>query len=153
WNTNIDNAWFWRGPDGNLNCGLMDWGHARQMNVVYALWGCLCGAGLEVWDTRLEEMLALFASQYSASGGPMLCLRELRQHLTVYIAIVGLANLMDVPALVLGRLPEAAGAGSLNDAIFEDHEIVRSFLHILQVFLHFWSANDIAGSVKDIVSG
>ena len=24
WNANIDNAWFWREPDGALRCGLID---------------------------------------------------------------------------------------------------------------------------------
>jgi hypothetical protein len=25
WNANVDNAWFWRDPDRQLHCGLMDW--------------------------------------------------------------------------------------------------------------------------------
>jgi hypothetical protein len=39
WNANIDNAWFWRDEAGVLQCGLLDWGHANQMNVAFALWG------------------------------------------------------------------------------------------------------------------
>jgi hypothetical protein len=33
WNANVDNAWFWRNPGGELACGLMDWGNVSQMNV------------------------------------------------------------------------------------------------------------------------
>ena len=57
-NPNIDNAWFWRDASGALGCGLLDWGRVRQMNVAYALWGSLCGAGLDIWDTHLDELLA-----------------------------------------------------------------------------------------------
>ena len=39
WNANVDNAWFWR-RDGDLECGLMDWGCVGQMNVAMAIWGC-----------------------------------------------------------------------------------------------------------------
>jgi len=41
WNTNIDNAWFWRDAQGVLQCGLLDWGMVRQMNLAYGLWGGL----------------------------------------------------------------------------------------------------------------
>src|SRR3546814_9804042 len=39
WNAHIDNAWFWRDADGTLQCGLMDWGRVRQLNLAYPLWG------------------------------------------------------------------------------------------------------------------
>src|SRR6202020_824086 len=52
-NAHIDNAWFWRDGSGTLQCGLLDWQRGRQMNVAYALWGALCGAGLDIWNDHL----------------------------------------------------------------------------------------------------
>jgi hypothetical protein len=63
WHANIDNAWFRRDDSGVLQCGLLDWGHANQMNVAFALWGCLCTAGLDIWDHHPQMLLVLFGRE------------------------------------------------------------------------------------------
>ena len=60
WNANIDNAWFWRNAQGELECGLMDWGRVGQMNVALAIFGALSGAEIELWNEHLTELLTLF---------------------------------------------------------------------------------------------
>jgi len=92
WNANVDNAWFWRDQDGELECGLMDWGHVSQMNLAMSLWGCLSGAEVEIWDKHLDELLALFAVEFRNCGGPPLDVHELRLHLELYIAMMGVAD-------------------------------------------------------------
>src|SRR5207302_2501667 len=110
-----DNAWFWRDAAGELQCGLFDWQRGRQMNLAYALWGGLCGASLEIWDDHLDELLALFTDELHAQGGPKLDLGELKLHLHLYTATMGIAQLIEAPALVLSRLPEAAQASGPLD--------------------------------------
>ena len=142
YNANIDNAWFWRDASGALGCGLLDWGRVRQMNVAYALWGSLCGAGLEIWDDHLEELLTLFTAELEAHGGPRLDAAELELHLDFYVATMGLATLMEAPALVLSRLPEAAAAHGPLDPIFLKDDVARGFLHVFTAFLHLWQTHD-----------
>jgi len=72
WNTNIDNGWFWRDEDDELQCGLMDWGRVRQLNLTFAIWGCLNAAPFKLWDEHLEELLQLFVEEYHEHGGPLL---------------------------------------------------------------------------------
>jgi hypothetical protein len=147
WNTNIDNAWFWREPSGGLQCGLLDWGLVRQMNVGVALWGGVCGAGPEIWERHLDELLALFIATLEAHGGPGLDAAELRLHLDLSVAMLGLGLMMDVPALVLSRLPEAAEAqGPLDPILFKD-EVVRGFLHVFTAFLRLWRNHDFGASL------
>lgn len=55
--------------DARRFTGLMDWGRVGQLNVAFALWGCLGGAPLEVWDNHLEELLALFSTEFAARAG------------------------------------------------------------------------------------
>src|SRR5260370_4682705 len=70
WNAHVDNAWFWRNGRGELECGLLDWGHVSQMNVAMALGGCLTGAEPDLLVTHLEPLLALFAAEFSDCEAP-----------------------------------------------------------------------------------
>ncbi len=147
YNAHIDNAWFWREPSGRLQCGLLDWGRVRQMNVAYALWGSLCGASLEIWNNHLDELLTLFIEEFSAHGGPRLDLERLELHLDLYVASVGLSMLMDAPALVLARLPEAATAHGPRDPVFRKNQIALGFFHVFTSFLNLWQMHDFGASL------
>ena len=152
YNANIDNAWFWRDASGALGCGLLDWGRVRQMNVAYALWGSLCAASLEIWDSHLEELLALFVAELHAHGGPQLDVAELELHLDFYVATMGLATLIDAPALVLSRLPEAAAAHGPLDPVFLKDDVARGFLHVFTAFLHLWQRQDFGASLDRLLA-
>lgn len=148
WNANIDNAWFWGDASGAMHCGLMDWGRVRQMNVAYAIWGSLSAASLEIWDRHLDELLGLFVDEFRSHGGPGLAVEDLRLHMDLYVATMGLAWLMEAPTKVLARLPEAANATSLRDPVFRNNESARAQLHISTAFLHLWQTHDFAASLN-----
>ena len=147
YNANIDNAWFWRDPAGELQCGLLDWGRVRQMNVAYALWGSLCGTSVEIWHDHLDEFLQLFIDEYVAHGGPRLDLGRLKLHLDLYVASVGLSMLMDAPALILARLPEAATARGPRDPLFRTNQVALGFFHVFIAFLNLWQMHDFGASL------
>jgi hypothetical protein len=151
YNANIDNAWFWRDAAGALGCGLLDWGRVRQMNVAYALWGSLCGASLDIWDRHLDELLALFTTELHAHGGPRLDVAELELHLDFYVATMGLATLIEAPALVLARLPEAADARDPLDPVFCKDAVAHGFLHVFTGFLHLWERHDFGASLDRLL--
>ncbi len=147
YNANIDNAWFWRDSAGRLQCGLLDWGRVRQMNVAYALWGSLCGADGEIWHEHLDELLQLFIDEYRVHGGPLLVLERLELHLDFYVAGIGLCMLMDAPALILARLPEAADASGPRDPVFRQNQVAAGFLHVFTSFLNLWHMHDFGASL------
>lgn len=147
WNAHIDNAWFWRDEEGKLQCGLIDWGRVRQLNLAYALWGCLSAATVELWEQHLDEFLALFLRELHAQGGPHIETSELRLHLVLYIATIGLAGLLITPERILFRLPEAVQASGPHDPIFEKSEQARNLLHIFTNFLHLWQRLDFGANL------
>jgi hypothetical protein len=151
-NANIDNAWFWRDATGALSCGLFDWQRARQMNLGYALWGGLCGAELSIWDHRLDELIGVFLGELAAGGGPRLDRDELKLHLDLYAATMGLAQLVEAPALVLSRLPEAATASGPQDPVFGRSEAARSFLHVFTAWLNLWARRDFGASLDRVLA-
>jgi len=146
WNANVDNAWFWR-SGGNLECGLMDWGCAGQMNVAMAIWGAMCSAETELWDRHLDDLLDVFRKEFSAAGGPALASDVMKQHLMLYVAIMGLAWLLDVPSYLLRLLPERVS--DRFDPQIADNEQARSRLLMMTNLLNLWETNDFVGALDD----
>lgn len=138
WNAHVDNAWFWTDTNGDIECGLMDWGNASQMNVGMALWGCLSAAEPQLWNDHLDDLIQLFASEYERSGGPALDVNELKLHLTIYVAMMGLAWMLDAPRLVLAHAADPADASDRFDVRIAGNERARSQLLIMTVFLNLW---------------
>jgi len=150
WNANIDNAWFWRdGPDGRgaLRCGLMDWGCVSQMNLGMALWGAMSGAETGMWDEHFDDLLSLFATEFHRCGGPRLDPERLRRDTLLYAAAMGVAWLLDVPALLRKRFGDAP-PDSRTDPRIRDDESVRAPLQMLSNLLFLWERHRV-GEVLD----
>lgn len=142
WNANIDNAWFWRDDAGELHCGLLDWGGVAQLHMAKALWGCLSGVEIEIFDQHIDELLGVFIEAHRAAGGPVLDGVLLRRHFDLTVVLMGLAWLMDAPPLVRAGVPELADVKSRLDPRFEQDETARVQLQILNNFLHHWYKSD-----------
>ena len=142
WNANVDNAWFWRNAQGELECGLLDWGHVSQMNVAMSLWGALCAAEIDLWDHHFNELLALFVAVFRRCGGPLLEVEELKLHLHLYIAMMGLAWLLDAPARIQAQFPDLNDVKNRFDPRFAANEPARVQLHMMTTFLNLWETQD-----------
>jgi hypothetical protein len=138
WNGNIDNAWFWTGPDGILRCGLLDWGRVGQMHLGLALWGALSAAEPEMIDQHLDGLLGLFAVEFASVGGGPMEVGILRERMFLHVALMGLAWLMDAPTLILRELPDLDPMADRFDACFQQNETARVQLHMLTNFLTLW---------------
>jgi hypothetical protein len=148
WNANVDNGWFWRDAEGRLQCGLLDWGGVGQMSVALALYGSLSGAEPEIWDDPLDELLALFAAQYRAAGGPDLEPAELKLHLQLMTALMGLAWLLDAPPIIRAQVPELAAVESPRDPRFAANETARMRLHMITMFFNVWRGQDFRATLE-----
>jgi hypothetical protein len=142
WNANVDNAWFWRNAHGELECGLMDWGHVGQMNVALALFGSLSAAEIEVWDRHLVELLTQFVAELNHCGGPLLDVQELKFQLLLFVAMMGLAWLMDAPALIQMQLNDLSQITDRFDPRFRCNETARVQLHMLTTVLNLWQTEN-----------
>jgi hypothetical protein len=138
WNANVDNAWFWRDDDSVLCCGLLDWGCVGQMNVAMALWGALSGAEVDLWDHHLDELLNVFVSEIRGCGGPELDVADLTNQVMLYVAIMTVAWLLDVPALIRSRFGDAATTMTRTDPLIKNDESVRAPLQMLNNALNLW---------------
>lgn len=150
WNANIDNAWFWRDGNGTVRCGLMDWGCVSQMNLGMALWGAMSGAENDMWDSHLDDLLELFVGEFERSGGPRLDPGRLRRHTLLYAAVMGVAWLLDVPALVRRRF-DIAPTRRMDPRIRDD-EGVRAPLQMLSNLLLLWQRHPLGDLLDDALA-
>lgn len=152
WNAHIDNCFFSRRPDGALDCGLIDWGRVGQITLGAVLWGGLSAAHHAIWDDHIDELVALFAAEYHAHGGPLVTPDELAFHLTLHMAAMGVARVLAFPEVVVFRLPECLDAAGPLDPMFEAVEPARNSLHIYTVFLKFWQRRDFGEALDRLLA-
>jgi hypothetical protein len=155
WNANVDNAWFWRSPDNpdnHVHCGLLDWGCVGQMNVAMALWGAMSGAETDMWDNHLDDLLRLFVGEIRTCGGPTLDMSELHHQLMLYVGIMAVAWLLDVPALIRSRFGDTARSLIRTDSLIKDDESVRAPLQMLTNALNLWETQHL-GDLLDAALG
>jgi len=150
WNANVDNAWFWRTDNRELHCGLLDWGNVSRMNVAMALWGCLSGAEVRLWDGHLDELLAHFIETYHRGGGSLLTQEELDRHMALYAISMGVAWLLDVPAYLRRRLPDLDRSADRLHPDIQGDETIRVRLQMMTVFLNLWYHRDFDSLWRDI---
>jgi hypothetical protein len=137
WNANIDNAWFWRDAGDVLHCGLMDWGCVSQMNLGMAIWGAMSGAETDIWGNHIDELLQSFVEEVHRCDGPALDTDRLFRHTLLYAAVMGVAWLLDVPALIRARFG-ADIPGGRRDPRIKGDESVRAPLQMLSNLLNLW---------------
>ena len=151
WNAQLDNAWFWRSDKNDLRCGLMDWGNAGQLNVAMAIWGCLCGAQIQVWE-QIDDLVAVFIEAFYRAGGRMLRREQVMAHLDLYIAHMGVRYMLDTPSYIQSRLPAGSRPNGYLDPIIQDDERLRSQLAILTNFLGRWVRRDYSAMIRAFIT-
>jgi hypothetical protein len=135
-----------------VHCGLLDWGCVGQMNVAMALWGAMSGAETDMWDHHLDDLLGLFVAEIRKCGGPHLNVSELHHQLMLYVGIMAVAWLLDVPPLIRSRFGDAARSLNRNDPLIKDNESVRAPLQMLTNALNLWETQQL-GDLLDAALG
>jgi hypothetical protein len=136
WNANVDNAWFFtdlRGelrPDG-LGLRRPD---ARRDGVV----GRPVGGRAHAAGPASRRAAELFVAEFAAAGGRALDVAHLRTRLFQYIAVMGVAWLLDVPAMLRARLGDPLMGLTRADSRIADDEALRAPLLMLTNVLDLW---------------
>lgn len=152
WNSNIDNAWFWRTLDGSLDCGLLDWGMVRQMNVATGLWGGLSACDTTFLAEELDGLLDHYRMELEAQGGPALPADLLALHFDLALAITGLSLMMDLPGLVGARMPDIGKAHGPHDPLVRRDKVVEGFLLVTTNFLNLWALRRFGESLATVIA-
>ena len=148
WNANIDNCWFWRDAQGQLQSGFVDWANAGQISVAQSVSGAISGAEPWVWNEHLDELLTVYIDEYAAQGGPQLSLDELRLHNLLIVAVSGVAYSMSAPLAVERDIADIDAVESYRDDCFRQHENARIQLHMMTKMLNVWQTRKLGDMVR-----
>ncbi|WP_310531720.1 hypothetical protein [Novosphingobium sp.] len=146
-NANIDNAWFWREPEGALRSGLIDWGSVGQMSVAQSIWGCLGAAEPETHDRHFDGLIDLFVAEYAQAGAPILDRGELAQHVEMHVMLSAL-HMTTAPPAILREVPDPAEAADRYDPVFTANETARVQLKVTIALLNMWSRRDLGRHLR-----
>jgi hypothetical protein len=144
WNAHVDNCIFTRDDDGNLDCGFIDWGRVGRITLGSVLWGALSAAHHAIWDEHIDELLALFAAEYHAAGGPAITADALDDHLALHMAGMGTARVLAFPEIIEFRLPACVDASGPHDPMFEPvtADAARNCRQVYVNLLQHWRRRD-----------
>lgn len=76
-NGNTDNAFFYRRSDGELDCGLLDWGSFAHMAFASAFQGSFVSCLGNMLAEHDDRLICAWADAYHATGAPPLDVSEL----------------------------------------------------------------------------
>ena len=138
-NLNLDNAWFWRTPEGKLEAGLIDWGSAGQMSLGQSFQGMLFAANPDDFLALRRRMVDRFVTDYEAAAGVQLDASKLLLHAKI-------ASMTGLPLLVYAlqdlsaryadeRLRALTGP---NDPLLRTDSGLGTMLSMLGTFLSEW---------------
>ena len=144
WNAHVDNCIFHRDAEGRLDCGFIDWGRVGQITLGAVLWGALSAAHHSIWDEHIDELLALFAAEYHAAGGPPISAEALDLHLALHMATMGVARVLAFPEIIEFRLPDCVAASGPHDPMFEPvtADAARNCRQVYVNLLQHWRRRD-----------
>jgi hypothetical protein len=147
WNANIDNAWYWRDENGDLACGLMDWGNVGQMSMVTALSSCLVFAEPDFQLANLGHFFALFATEFEQAGGGPLDPAALERQFALHMVAGAIEWPLDAVPLIERHIPDLALVTDRFDPRIADDEFPRTQLHLLTARLMLWKNSNPRGLI------
>jgi hypothetical protein len=149
WNGNIDNSWFERDAQGELQCGFIDWANCGQLPLTQIVIGALSCAEPQVWADHLDELLSIFVEAFEAQGGLKLDLDELSLHVRLSVASnFGLS--MAAPVAIARDIEDIDAVTSSRDPIFRDRYSSRVMLHSMTLMLENWKALNLGDLVRGL---
>jgi len=89
--------------------------------------------------------------EFERCGGPTLDRGELKRHLIVYAAMMGLTWLLDVPQTLSG-ISDLSEVTDRRDSRIASNERFRAQLLILTAFLNLWEKTDMGAVLADLAS-
>jgi hypothetical protein len=138
-NLNLDNAWFWRTPTGNLQAGLIDWGSAGQMSLGQSFQGMLFASEPSKFLALRQTLVSHFVAEYKQASGVTLDGEKLLLHAKI-ASITGLPLLVFAIGDALGRYSKAdlRGISNTNDPRLSTDSGLGTMLSMLGIFLEEW---------------
>ena len=138
-NLQLDNAYFWRDANGDLDCGLLDWYSCSRAAYAQVWLGCLSGAEGHVLAAHDLDIFASFAAEHEKFGGPKIDPEDLRERFTLFFPSYLIGNFTKIKTHILSEvpIPDWADLASKDD-VFNGPWNARCFSIMIANGLSYW---------------
>lgn len=131
-NLNVDNAWYWRDPSGELHAGLLDWGGAGQMSVAQALSSMMMMPEPEKYCGLVELVFATFLEKLAEGCGIALDPDELRLQYKASLFSTAIHSIITIVVDACAMIPDDAWTSMPNrfDPLLLDSGMIATVIWI-----------------------
>jgi len=150
-NLQSDNAYFWRDENGELDCGVFDFGGlGRGPSYVGNFMGCLSGADAPLLLENEESFMKTFAETFHRYGGPQVDVEELLMRWRLFWLMCASDTCSWIERDALREIPEAEWKSikSRHDPKFMDTWNARCRTTTFISCLEYWPNRDL-GKIFD----
>eukprot|EP00442_Polarella_glacialis_P045907 CAMPEP_0115150436 /NCGR_PEP_ID=MMETSP0227-20121206/65045_1 /TAXON_ID=89957 /ORGANISM="Polarella glacialis, Strain CCMP 1383" /LENGTH=621 /DNA_ID=CAMNT_0002560815 /DNA_START=66 /DNA_END=1931 /DNA_ORIENTATION=- len=160
-NLNVDNAYFWRTEDGNLDLGVFDWGGMGSKSLGFKMWWWLYCIEFDVLAPNMDRFLDCLVDSYSEFGGPKLD-KEVLRMMFVLTALQQMFGLLSAIPSIYKMCPKKEFT-SIKDRFdprvgenIHGKSTLRLYLQVMGTvcqMVHEWNTEEIVENFTSLVCG
>lgn len=139
-NAQIDNAFYWRDGEGNVQCGLLDFGGVGFMPIPTAIANGWIGAESDMMDEHEERLIQAFIDEYAKITGFRFDHQDLWMHIKLAHATVLPGCCANVGTLISKAVDpkDWPRITSRRDPLIDDNFLARCYFVQIEMFLAMW---------------
>jgi len=138
-NAQVDNAFYWLNPTGDMECGLLDWGGVSHGCIPACIGNGWMGAEPLVMDEHEEKLVRLFIDEYEKIAGFRFDFDDLYMHIKMSQACVFYGCCANL-GMLLRIIPRAEWKNVKNryDKRIDDNFLIRCYFVQVEMYLGMW---------------
>jgi hypothetical protein len=121
------------------------------MHLACAFYGLICSAETDFLNTHRHALICQVAEEYHRCGGPAINVAAYARSIKLACGLMGLAWMMDAPAIIAASLPDYCTVKSRFEPKLESNFLARVQLQPLIVVLNEWRNNHIGAAMREII--
>eukprot|EP00747_Dinoflagellata_sp_TGD_P098444 gnl/TRDRNA2_/TRDRNA2_167454_c0_seq1.p1 gnl/TRDRNA2_/TRDRNA2_167454_c0~~gnl/TRDRNA2_/TRDRNA2_167454_c0_seq1.p1 ORF type:complete len:691 (+),score=142.20 gnl/TRDRNA2_/TRDRNA2_167454_c0_seq1:207-2075(+) len=152
-NLNVDNVYFWRDENGELDVGVFDWGGMSATCLGHKLWWWLYCMDYEPLQANWKRYLDVFIATYKEHGGPELQRSELEMQF-ILTSMEQMIGLIGAVPLILKTVPTHAWM-EIEDRWdrriaenIDGKSSIRLYLHVMHSIIRIMNDMDGEGMLR-----
>ena len=153
-NLNVDNAWYWRDPSGQLHIGLLDWGGAGQMSIAQALSGMMMMPQPERYDELLDLVMTTVVDELAERSGVILDPSELRLQFKASLYSTAIWMILDILPDVFDQIPaeQWSSMKDRTDPFLENSGLISAIIWVDNILREWCGGMTPADACREILA-
>mmetsp|Transcript_42499 Transcript_42499/g.95975 ORF Transcript_42499/g.95975 Transcript_42499/m.95975 type:complete len:589 (-) Transcript_42499:77-1843(-) len=139
-NAQVDNAFYWKSEDGEVRCGLLDWGGISHGSIPGCIGNGWIGAEPEVMEEHEEKLVTFFVDEYERTTGFRFDVQDLRMAMKLSQAAVYYGCCANIGMLLrIFKRDEWKTIKGRKDPRIDENFLLRCYFVQIHIWLKMWN--------------